>query len=94
MNKHQYALNNIGSTYFSMNYVANEKLRLEFEKMYNEYKQTLQELVDKSTPKKHLNNSWIIFCPKCKHLPVMENGKGHNYCPNCGQLLDWSKDEN
>ena len=92
-NKHQYALDNIGSTYFTMNYVANEKLRLDFEKMYNEYKQTLQELVDKATPKKPIDNSWSYDCPSCNFKGVINLGIGYKFCSNCGQAIDWSNNE-
>lgn len=98
-NKNQNALDNIGSTYFSMNYVANEKLRLEFEKMYNEYKQTLQELVDRATPKKpNYENINYICCPSCG-LDEIElydyygNEINLKQCNNCGQALDWSNNE-
>lgn len=66
---------------------------------------TLQELVDKETPKKP---SYIIresefdyykmkfttpsvnVCPVC-HLPI--NDVYHNYCARCGQKLDWSGED-
>lgn len=65
--------------------------------------ETLQELVDKETPKKpryegdgydrHGNiiyDTWI--CPNCgKSYEV--DFDDYDYCPNCGQHIDWS-DEN
>lgn len=27
------------------------------------------------------------YCPICRHY--FEDGEAHNYCPNCGQKLDW-----
>lgn len=65
---------------------------------------TLQELVDKATPKKPTKTSeevrilgvsttftmWYRYCPSCR---VMLNPNGYekpNYCRECGQHLDWS----
>ena len=60
--------------------------------------ETLQELVDKSTPKKPINktkgdeyiqyeNCNIVICPHCgKRLKVKSRG---NYCDKCGGALDW-----
>lgn len=57
----------------------------------DEYKDILQELVDKATPKKPLGLSLthdgrVGNCPFCKKL-VRERSK--NIC-ECGQKLDWS----
>ncbi len=27
------------------------------------------------------------YCPICRHY--FEDGEAHNYCPECGQKLDW-----
>ena len=63
----------------------------------------LQELVDKETPKKtkvstaieydQIEEDWYekyyYYCPNCDNLVDKPN-----YCPHCGQKLDWSeKDE-
>jgi predicted amidophosphoribosyltransferase len=37
---------------------------------------------DKELAMKPIDNS----CPKCKRNDIMYE----NYCPNCGQKLDWS----
>lgn len=50
--------------------------------------ETLQELVDKATPKKLLyNGEYVSFCncPNCKKVVPVHG----NYCPRCGQALDW-----
>jgi hypothetical protein len=57
----------------------------------------LQELVDKATPKKvtqfeHEGNLYC-WCSKCDHVEMIREIDFMNYCPNCGQKLDWSKDE-
>ena len=52
----------------------------------------LQELVDKETPMKvikHLNN--FYRCENCDEL--FQNFHYQNYCPNCGQKLDWSVED-
>ena len=71
---------------------------------YNTKKQleTLQELVDKATPKKPINQSKPVvrqgYCPNCKgelrklgsrNAVVIE---GQPYCESCGQALDWSEE--
>ena len=56
---------------------------------------SLQELVDKETPMKpdgceyewrHGAYGWI--CPRC--LRDVISSTTPNYCPNCGQKIDWS----
>lgn len=56
----------------------------------------IRELVDKAAPKKPRNqdtleHSEITFgdCPNCGVLDLSNN---FNYCPVCGQCLDWSKE--
>lgn len=72
-----------------------KKLR---DKEFVEYRDdfaTLQELVDKATPKKPIRfkNSVYISnpkCPICKTTPHIGNQK---YCDECGQALDWSDEK-
>lgn len=69
----------------------------------NEYKMILQELVDKATPKKPLDIQTSVvkwgICPVCKGKINEFRGKPNrilessNYCPDCGQALDWSDEE-
>ena len=47
------------------------------------YKNVLQELVDKQTPKKPYWNH-AYYCDACN----MEIKKYDNYCSNCGQRLE------
>ena len=57
---------------------------------------TLQELVDKATPKKYELKSEMVdgvkwthaICPNCKE--VIDEFEYYPYCPNCGQAVDWS----
>ena len=57
---------------------------------------TLEELVDKETPRKVLIKGTVIQCPKCFNIfPYVTGPLGPcvtstEYCPDCGQHLDWS----
>lgn len=61
----------------------------------------VQELVDKETPKKPKNVSEYSsdeWCPNCHSFNIEtrdEEGSWQkwDYCPDCGQALDWSNDE-
>ena len=58
---------------------------------YNKAKKILQELVDKETSKKvkpFPNSFYIKICPNCGS--TLETKR--NYCDECGQRLDWSKE--
>lgn len=59
---------------------------------------SLQELVDRATPKKPINTVVIDditedACPSCSSLNITseEMCYEHKHCPDCGQALDWSK---
>ena len=91
MNKYQEALSNIRYYYAqSQKYKKLQK--------YNAIRQleTLQELVDKATPKKlkgwrvgRLLNRGIEFnCPVCNRLYT----ERVNFCSSCGQAIDWSNE--
>lgn len=59
---------------------------------YKESFDTLQELVDKETPKKvkpFPNSFYIKTCPNCSS--TLETKR--NYCDNCGQRLDWGDED-
>lgn len=65
----------------------------------NSSKNTLQELVNKATPKKVVykkgsdGDRWF-FCPRCNEIvPRMRNFDQHTYpyCPYCGGKIDWSE---
>lgn len=70
-------------------------------KSIHDWKSDLQELVDRATPKKPINQSTPVvrqgYCPNCKgelrklgsrNEVVLE---GQLYCSSCGQALDWSE---
>lgn len=94
-NKNQEALDQIIPDYIAMTNVANDNLCEQFQKMYYEHRQVLQELVDKSIPKKVININNTEFemykCPNC-HVKFISDGI-EKYCDECGQAFDWSNDE-
>lgn len=92
MNKYQQALDNYSENVDYRDYSTKTV------DIVNESYDTLQELVDKETPKKviqftsEITNSEEAYtfhtCPKCRML--LSNDI---YCPKCGQKLDWSIDD-
>lgn len=52
-----------------------------FGELSNDALEDIEELVDKETPKKHIEN-----CEDREYL-------NHNYCYACGQKLDWSSED-
>lgn len=69
---------------------------------YVRLKAVMQELVDKVTPTKPLieadgfydgelvYDTWV--CQKCGERYEIDYDK-YDYCPKCGQAIDWSKNE-
>ena len=63
--------------------------------------EVLEELVDRATPKKPINQSTPLvrqgYCPNCKGELRKLGGRnevvieGQLYCGSCGQALDWSE---
>lgn len=91
MNKYQKALDNVKAIEVESEecfYVCD---------LYEDDIKTLQELVDKETPKKPIRFIYKFYvspykCPVCKTIPHTCTQK---YCDECGQKLDWSgEDEN
>ena len=96
-NKYQEALG-----YIADNFIDNIEVK-DGKPMNKETKcvMTLQELVNKETPKK-LSEAKIPYsieipaymvvktCPKCNRKFDYRN-MGVNYCSSCGQKLDWSE---
>ena len=56
---------------------------------------TVKEAVEKQIPKKvMLSKEYPLYelCPNCgKNLFSFANGWQYNYCPYCGQALDWGE---
>ena len=64
--------------------------------------EVLQELVDKTTPKKPINrinyrtDINAYYCPNCNGFICNYYDKDNerdDYCCNCGQALDWSDED-
>ena len=87
MNKYQDAFNNLKSL-CSSSYYYKKDIAL------------LRELVDKETPKKPIKIKYKLFrgwvCPHCAK-DISNNRKRKyqkvQYCPHCGQKLDWGEEE-
>ena len=45
--------------------------------------------LERQMPKKPAENGWL-FCPICGRDILMDR---FNYCPNCGQAIDWELEE-
>lgn len=58
-----------------------------------EYLSVIKELVERTTPKKP--TEILLRCPNCNHKIGFDYymGKHVDYCPTCGQALDWSEEE-
>ena len=74
-----------------------------YKNLYSEDFDTLQELVDKAVPKKPFyeadgydENGELIYdtwiCPNCNHYYEVDYDD-YDYCPNCGQAIDWSDED-
>lgn len=65
----------------------------------NPYDMVIKEALEKQIPKKwdyeQGDETDIYICPCCKDRFVLEWGtpkdNEYNYCPSCGQRLDWSE---
>lgn len=98
MNKYQEAYNRL-----AFNFGLEALDGTEYDNELNDFI-LFKELVDRATPKKPLLrkdgyddeseicNIWN--CSNCSKTFVIEDDTNKcNYCPNCGQRIDWSKDE-
>lgn len=88
MNKYQEAWNNVKSLAETSDYY----------KSYNDDKDInlIQELVEKETPVKFVKSysrygteSWL--CPNCRRKLKRAWQECNNYCPKCGQKIEWSE---
>ena len=87
MNKYQEALDNLIK-------IETERTFKRIGTFFHPNCDTLQELVDKETPKKIVQKQvkhWIDYhCPSCNHK--LRRDTQYKYCPHCGQKLDWSEE--
>lgn len=98
--KYQEALDRVKEIYI---YLCDEfNLKKSAVKM-NDDIEVLQELVDKAVPKKPFyeadgydENGELIYdtwiCPNCNHYYEVDYDD-YDYCPNCGQAIDWSDED-
>ena len=98
--KYQEALDRVKEIYI---YLCDEfNLKKSAVKM-NDDIEVLQELVDKAVPKKPFyeadgydENGELIYdtwiCPNCNHYYEVDYDD-YDYCPNCGQVIDWSDED-
>ena len=49
----------------------------------------IREALEKQIPKKLKDDGWL-YCPICGRDVLMDR---FDYCPDCGQALDWSDTE-
>ena len=57
----------------------------------------LPELVERATPKKPNvmtvdKQEWLV-CPKCGYDTMKDYINKYDFCPSCGQSIDWSVKE-
>lgn len=91
MNKHQKALD--GLVNVKENFVYHEGKMIQIKNIENA--KLLQKLVDKEIPNKVIETPVSYYCPNCKLDKVYDYESEHklNRCEECGQVIDWSKDE-
>lgn len=100
MNKYQEALDNLIRVSCPRKVSCKE---CDFEKLCNSqakgYVDTIQELVDRATPKKtemmriKKYDGYNIGICECGNTIDTSLDDCANFCPNCGQALDWSDEE-
>ncbi len=73
---------------------------LEFSKQFlpkcEEYHEAIDKAVkatEKTIQKKVINSKGWLECPSCGECLNNDYGTKNNFCPYCGQALDWSVDE-
>lgn len=97
MNKYQEAWNNIRSLAETSDY---------YKECDDKDIELIHELFEKEIPKKPIFNSDVLKCRCCnnelgcdykfsfvngyKEPFIIRTNSKYNYCPNCGQMIDWS----
>lgn len=98
MNKYQEALNRVKTAPSFMGGTDLYKTHLNSSELFLQDIATLQELIDKETPKKvsaewHVGYDPQLYYPKSFHCPScsrrLRGNQSYQYCPKCGQALDW-----
>ena len=89
MNKYQEAYNDIKEN--TIQATVNNKINYMTSGVIGvESLETIQELVDRATPKP-LIEKWAWHCQTCGKGFVNHGGNKDNYCSNCGQRLTEKK---
>ena len=68
--------------------VAIAEVEWEYPLDYSVAFETAIEALEKQIPKKLKDDGWL-YCPICGRDVLMDR---FDYCPDCGQALDWSDD--
>ena len=68
--------------------VAIAEVEWEYPLDYSIAFETAIEALEKQIPKKLKDDGWL-YCPICGRDVLMDR---FDYCPDCGQALDWSDD--
>ena len=103
MNRYQEALDYLAVSLQMFDETVDDKTyRDELDAKREVARKALQELVDKATLKKPINQSTPVVrqgnCPNCKGELRKLGGRnevvieGQLYCCSCGQALDWSEE--
>ena len=66
--------------------VAIAEVEWEYPLDYSVAFETAIEALEKQIPKKLKDDGWL-YCPICGRDVLMDK---FDYCPDCGQALDWS----
>ena len=69
--------------------VAIAEVEWEYPIDYSVAFETAIEALEKQIPKKLKDDGWL-YCPICGRDVLMDK---FDYCPDCGQALDWSDEE-
>lgn len=108
MNKYQEAIDYLKKEYYQDSAFSPKVFFYEEESDYKYQVDTLQELVDKETPKKAIKLSeseygYTHICPACDNYvgtivydvetKRIVEVEQNDYCPTCGQKLKWGEDD-
>ena len=57
--------------------------------------QTAMQALEKQIPRKPIEKSpWVYHCPRCDSRTIEDAFiKKFKFCPDCGQALDWSDND-
>lgn len=96
MNKYKLAFNRLISHFVQTNMFPNSNDEWN-NKLFEEDKETINELVERATSKKPIGDLDSVphyRCPVCYGgVKMYENSYVFPYCHHCGQALDWSEEQ-